>query len=355
MHAFLPGFEASAVIWDAEGNRLIASKLIVKRASSRSRLIELDPNLALARRHAEGDVAAVALAVAIQHPERVVAGHVVARQPIQPDGIFVVEFAERPRTGCTRDAAQAVGDLQVLPILLQDDEVAALRLSPIDAAVDEQQLQLDFGAAVRAEAWAAGDAPLAAVPADARAWIGRGRRSRRRGGLWRRLGRSGSRDSGRTRRRCWRGGRRRQSWAGRRGGRYCRGSRATGVAATTAAAAGVGDGATVAGAAVRNSSETVATLTGVKVGRGVRVGVGVAADLSPAHALSVNATSIRLVVASATSAGHLRGLLRIGFCINRSFPGVMPPSRTTPRPAGPRPSCACGDLRRPRRRQRRPS
>jgi hypothetical protein len=99
------------------------------------------------------------------------------------------------------------------------------------------------------------------------------------------------------------------------------GGRGVGVAAAAVGAAAVGDGTTVAGAAVRNSNETVATLTGVNVGRRVRVGVGVAAALPPAHAPNANDMSIRIVADSAANASHLRGFFRIGICINISFPG----------------------------------
>jgi hypothetical protein len=85
------------------------------------------------------------------------------------------------------------------------------------------------------------------------------------------------------------------------------------------AAANVGNGTAVAG--VRNSSETVATLTGVKVGRRVRVAVGVAADLGPAHAPNVSDKSISMVAENAANASHLRGLFRIGICIKVPFPG----------------------------------
>ena len=160
----------------------------------------------------------------------------------------------------------------------------------------------------------------------------------------------------RTRRRCWRGGRRRWGWAGRRGGRYCRGSR--GDRRCSDYRGGCrrrrwGDRGWRRGAELQRDRGDLDRREGRSPA--CASAWGSAAGFSPAHALSVNATSIRLVVASATSAGHLRGFLRIGFCINRSFPGVMPPSRTRLRPAGPRPSCACGDLRQPRRLQRRPS
>ena len=84
-------------------------------------------------------------------------------------------------------------------------------------------------------------------------------------------------------------------------------------------AANVGNGTAVAG--VRNSNETVATLTGVKVGRRVRVGVGVAADLGPAHAPNASDMKTRPAAESAANASHLRGFLRIGICIKISFPG----------------------------------
>src|SRR5690606_38268149 len=109
----------------------------------------------------------------VEHPDGIVAGHGATGDGARRDLDLIVVLAERPLLILQGDAADAVGDGQLLAVLLHPHEVAALRLAAVDAAVDEVQLQLEFAAAVVSKAGSPAQLELAAVAADAGAGIGR--------------------------------------------------------------------------------------------------------------------------------------------------------------------------------------
>ncbi len=75
-------------------HRDVACNVSVSDAQWGSRLIELDPKLPLIGGQGEGDIAAITLAVSVQHPEGIIASDRIARLFVQPQGVFVVVLAE---------------------------------------------------------------------------------------------------------------------------------------------------------------------------------------------------------------------------------------------------------------------
>src|SRR4051794_41427507 len=112
------------------------------------RLVEQHPDLALPLRHREAEGLAVALAVAIQNPDLVAAGHCPAWDLVAANLVLVVVLALWTLLCLQGDAAHAVRDGQFLPIFFDPDKIAALRLSTLDPAVHKGDLQLELAAAI---------------------------------------------------------------------------------------------------------------------------------------------------------------------------------------------------------------
>ncbi len=85
---------------------------------------------------------AVTFPVAIDDPAEIIAANVAAGEGAGAQLVLIVIRAKGAFAALEGNAAHRIRNGQPLAVFLQSDEIAALRLSPIHAAMDEEELQM---------------------------------------------------------------------------------------------------------------------------------------------------------------------------------------------------------------------